>query len=212
MKPSCFSLKSFVALTIVLAFAATDAQSGPDLSVEALRFFSGDWPYYRGDVSRWEYRVWNIGDQAADSYTVGLYLSTDTTITTSDYQIAEASDGPVGTYGHGHDVGLITCRLPDDIPLGRYYIGIVLSCSNDTDLGNNSGYYSARTVSIVARPPDLVVQRTYSPPYLWRAAYKPGDEIDVEVVVENTGIGQANDYVLDYYASTDTGLRLPIST
>jgi hypothetical protein len=119
--------------------------SPPDLvvtSVDAVE--SGT--YRPGDQIQVNYVMWNAGGQTSNSFTVDFYASTNTTITTSDYKIGSATYSGVqaGWTFSGADI----CQFPPNsfnsnpIPLGDYYIGIIVTCSNDSNPANNTGYDS----------------------------------------------------------------------
>ena len=104
------------------------------------------------------YGIRNAGGQNSNSFTVGFYASTDTTITTSDYKIGSAtySGLQAGYTFSGADI----CQFPPNsfnsspIPSGDYYIGIIVTCSNDGNPANNTGY-DADPVTVSLPPSSL---------------------------------------------------------
>ena len=71
----------------------TGARSGPDLIVD---YLSASWTTAdAGDSKSISTRIKNDGDSSSGSFRWGLYLSTDTTITTSDYQLDDWSQSSI---------------------------------------------------------------------------------------------------------------------
>ena len=79
----------------------------------------------------------NLGPDGCISYAAAFYLSTDTTITTSDVFIGSVSAGPVSA--------MATDSFTLTIPLGlasagTYYVGIIVAANGETDPSNNTGH------------------------------------------------------------------------
>ena len=176
----------------------------PDLIFGSIEIRNSSNLFYPGQRITIRVAVENVGVQESDNYYIACYASIDSTITEDDYLLCDRGAGSLGP-GEGRSYELWG-PFPDDIPVGEYYIGGIIHCPMETNLDNNSDYGDMANVR--AYPPDLVVQ---SVDHMWDAATDivlPGDSIDVELVVENTGIGRANSYVVDYYASGDSDYYL----
>ena len=128
----------------------------PDLELQALDATNGT--YHPGDNIDVRYVIKNIGDEVSESYTVDFYASTNTTISDSDYKIGRVSW--TGLAGNTTRDKTLSCRFSPNsydsssIPENDYYIGAIVTCSNDSDSSNNKDYDSTR-VSIVFSKPDL---------------------------------------------------------
>ena len=128
----------------------------PDLELQTLDATNGT--YHPGDNIDVQYVIRNIGDEVSDSYTVDFYASTNTTISDSDYKIDRVSW--TGLAGNTTRDKTLSCQFPPNsydsssIPENDYYIGAIVTCSNDSDSSNNKDYDSTR-VSIVFSKPDL---------------------------------------------------------
>lgn len=176
--------------------------SPPDLAVQSVDATNGT--YQPGDQIVVYNLVRNIGEQSSNNYTVDFYASTNTNITTSDYKIGHVSRSGLAP-GAQHSYNT-TCQFPPNgydgspIPADNYYIGIIVTCSNDNNSSNNKGYDST-TVSVVEPPsPDLAVQDVDAT----NGTYQAGDQIDVYNLIKNIGGQTSNSYTVDFYASTNT--------
>ena len=109
--------------------------------------------YYPGDpISLNHITVENNSYNAVSEVRVRFYLSTDRTITTDDYRI--------GTFwnwesfaGESRSVFNIDSTIPDNVPAGTYYIGIMVTVNGDKQddytINNRTSFFS--TISIKAR-------------------------------------------------------------
>jgi hypothetical protein len=165
----------------------------PNLVIQSVDATDGI--YRPGDQIIVSVAIENMGDRSSDSYSVDYYASTDTTITDSDYHIGGVyrgilKPGEVDTFE-------TTCNFPDNIPVGRYFIGIILTYSKNGDSTSIEAYDIAVWVGSAA---DLAVQTVEAAD----DTYRPGDQIKVDVTIKNTGEASSEDYAVDYYASKDT--------
>ncbi|MEM6316395.1 MAG: CARDB domain-containing protein [Bacteroidota bacterium] len=96
-------------------------------------------------------QVRNIGNATAGSSHVGYYLSTNTTITSSDYRIGEdfvrsLSAGASSTESFAIDLNSLT-----SVPKGTYYFGIIVDDKNEVRESNgndNTCYHTSPRVTI----------------------------------------------------------------
>ncbi len=169
----------------------------PDLVVREIRADSG--VLQPGEsISVYNIVIGNTGYGIADSYTLDFYASIDDDIGSGDYHIGRASGGSLEV--GGQDLfATVTCELPSDIPGGDYFIGVIITCSDDGDVDNNQGATSDSSVQ-VGLPVDMVVQSVQ----VAAAAYSPDEEFVVQTLVKNIGGRESQSYTVDFYVSTDT--------
>ena len=135
-----------------------------------------------------------VGGQLENSFEIDVYASADLNITTSDYRI-HSYDSETISPGESRLLSE-ACQLPTDIPVGNYYMGIILTYSveggteSDEDCDNSTVYIGGY---------DLVVQSVEITP----GAYLPGEEFVVYSLIKNVGEWATGGYTVDYYASTD---------
>ena len=169
----------------------------PDLAVSNVHI-SGSIPshYYPGDRINITVSVDNIGAQKSGEYDIICYVSEDSSITESDYRLGGLTGASSLDPGRGIR-STFYLNLPDNISAGDYYIGAIATCPMETNLDNNEDY--GDTITIHAYSPDIIVQSIFFEDVI----YKPRDGICVGLVVKNTGVGSANSYDIDFYASTN---------
>src|SRR5439155_11254572 len=83
------------------------------------------------------FQINNIGSGNSGSSTAGIYLSTDSTITTSDSLLATASTSALSANTSIINSG-ITITLPSNLAAGTYYLGVVADSGNAVAEGNES--------------------------------------------------------------------------
>ena len=137
----------------------------------------------------------NQGDAPSASTTLRYYLSTDTTITTSDTEIGTASVNPLGPSG-GYRAGI---RPTAPSTPGTYYYGACVdSVSGELDTTNNCS--TVLEVVVGAAPvPDLVVDAST----VSESAPAAGARFTLSAMVRNQGDGRSDSTTLRYYRSTD---------
>jgi subtilase family serine protease len=179
------------------------AVSMPDLVVREVVVVDHEGP----DIS-YQVRVKNQGDAQADApFTMGVYLSGDQTIQSSDYHIdswevtgALAADASV-------ESGVRNVTV-SGVPNGDYYLGVIADVNtriNESDEGNNTGYDAVTMVVIseVTEPdlPDLVVQEVV-------VVDHEGPDISYQVRVKNQGDTQADaPFTMGVYLSGDQNIQ-----
>ena len=138
----------------------------------------------------------NQGDAPSASTTLRYYLSTDTTITTSDTEIGTASVNPLGPSG-GYRAGI---RPTVPSTPGTYYYGACVdSVSGELDTTNNCS--TVLEVVVGAAPvPDLVVDAST----VSDSAPDSGASFTLYATVRNQGNGSSTFTTLRYYRSTDS--------
>ncbi|MCC6971326.1 MAG: hypothetical protein IT434_14020 [Phycisphaerales bacterium] len=121
----------------------------PDLDVTSVDATNGT--YHPGQILPVAIQYQNIGDYATGSYTANFYASTNTTISTADTLIGSrnyASLAP-GAFQNSNHFFVAPC-----IPVGNYYIGVIVTVTNDSSTANNSGFDATR-VGIDRCPADV---------------------------------------------------------
>jgi len=197
MKKSIFNFGTAIILILVTAFVTADVQAFADLSVQYVDV--SNVTYVPGDPILVVNRIKNVGTTSSDSYFVDFYASTNTTISPSDYYIGWVSRSSLAA-GDEHYY-FSTGSLPSNIPFGSYYIGIIVSCSNDIWPGNDTGYDSS---PITVGPfssgnADISVQSVNAV----NGTYHSGDEIVIGSLLENEGSDSSESFTVDFYASED---------
>jgi hypothetical protein len=154
--------------------------------------------FHPGSSISIEVTVENNGVQKSGNYHIKCYASTDASITQDDYYLGGDSGFRSLDPGEARSSSVNGLRFPNDIPAGEYYVGAIVSCPMETTTDNNAGYDGNR-INLHAYSPDIIVQSIFFEDVI----YKPRDGICVGLVVKNTGVGSANSYDIDFYASTN---------
>ncbi len=121
----------------------TGARSGPDLIVD---YLSASWTSAdAGESKSISTRIKNDGDSSSGSFRWGLYLSTDTTITTSDIQLDYWTQSSISSGSTRSSTKTVT--IPSTITGGYYYVGMIVDINSqvsESDENNNDDYDSGR--------------------------------------------------------------------
>ena len=197
MKKSIFNLGTAIILILVTAFVTADAQALADLSVQYVDV--SNVTYVPGDPILVVNRIKNVGTTSSDSYFVDFYASTNSTITSSDHYIGWV--GRSGLAAGAEHYYFTSGSLPTNIPLGSYYIGIIVSCSNDFWPSNDTGYDSSTITvgSFSSGNADIAIQSVNAV----NGTYHAGDEIVIGSLLENEGSDSSDSFTVDFYASED---------
>ena len=142
--------------------------------------------------------VKNQGTGSAGLFYVGVYLSSDSTITASDTflgseYISSLSPGSVESY-------TTTVTIPENLT-GTYYIGAIADIKSKISESSedNNSYAGASTA--VTYGPDLVVSSISYP-----ASAVRGQSVQVPVVVKNQGSGSCGLFYIGLYLSSDDNI------
>ena len=137
----------------------TGGRSGPDLTVD---YLSASWTSAdAGDSKSISTRIKNEGDASSGSFRWGLYLSTDTTITTNDIQLDTWSQSSISAGSSRSSTKSVT--IPSSITGAYYYVGMIVDINgqvSESDESNNDDYDSGRVR--VYELADLVPRTTSS--------------------------------------------------
>ncbi|MCC6230873.1 MAG: hypothetical protein IT432_16805 [Phycisphaerales bacterium] len=111
----------------------------PDLDVITIDATNGT--YHPNQILPVTIQYQNIGDYATGSYTANFYASTNTTISTADTLVGTrnyASLAPSAFQNSNH-LFITPC-----LPVGNYYIGVIVTVTNDSNTANNIAYDTTR--------------------------------------------------------------------
>ncbi len=133
---------------IAIAYPDWNLQAGP-FWTNAITVIAGA-DGTPGTEVTFEVTVVNDGSQDIPSYRVGVYLSTDRTVTTDDelFCTHDSTDGYVGINTYQ-----FTCNVPVDFPPGTYSAGVVLDPDDDVvelEEGDNISRYDGNEVEVIA--------------------------------------------------------------
>ncbi len=158
----------------------TGGRSGPDLTVD---YLSASWTSAdAGDSKSISTRIKNEGDSSSGSFRWGLYLSTDTTITTSDIQLDTWSQSSISSGSSRSSTKSVT--IPSSITGGYYYVGMIVDINgqvSESDESNNDDYDSGR--ARIYELPDLV-PRTSSSSCSTPSTGTIGDYLDSSISIQ----------------------------
>jgi subtilase family serine protease len=143
--------------------------------------------------------VKNQGAGATGAFYVGLYLSTDATITTADTFLARRSIS--GLAIGGTNAGVLNIMVPATLAPGTYYVGAIADYDNRVISESNEANNSLRgTTIILTRDPDLDVRAVYSSV----TTIVRGGVIGVTVNIGNQGLAAAStSFNVGIYLSKD---------
>ncbi len=173
------------------------APSLPDLYIHSLTLTSST--LARDREFTLHYNVLNYSSATAGATVSGIYLSTDSTITTSDRLL---TTDPVETlYGYGLGSRGVHITIPDTIAFGNYYIGVIADYGNavaESNETNNS--WPGTSVWVVAAQPDIRIQNA---PQLSTSWVIGGESASLTYVLENIGTDTAGPSLSRIYLSND---------
>lgn len=144
--------------------------------------------------------VRNTGQSAAGSFVVGIYLSADTTITTTDTLIGLRAVPSLAVGAQSQATGAIT--IPPSVVPGSWYVGTVADTQGELAEADEFDNHAVSPIpiEITAPPlPDLSVSQLSFSPF----QVDIGAPILVTQVVTNTGLGPAGTFETGVYLSTD---------
>jgi len=154
------SFKSTTPDTLSFDAAATSGRSSADLTVD---YLSASWTSAdAGERKSISTRIKNIGSSSASSFKWGLYLSSDTTITTSDTLLDEYSKSSLSSGSTSTSTKYID--IPESITGGYYYVGMIVDTRDrisESNENNNDDYDTGRVH--VYEQPDLLGTRCTAP-------------------------------------------------
>ncbi|MED5374945.1 MAG: CARDB domain-containing protein, partial [Candidatus Thermoplasmatota archaeon] len=152
-----------------------------------------------GDTITVQYRINNIGTDYSGSFYWKLYLSTDSTITTSDTFVDEFSESSIsgGSYRSGYEYNV---PIPTGMNPGYYYLGLIADNRdgvNELDETNNIVSSSSRID--IEEPADLVPDNPSGP-----STAQAGQQVSISWRVDNIGDDTSGWFYWEMYLSTDS--------
>ncbi len=167
----------------------------PDLVVDAPTA-NDDTPIAAGTPFSLSTTVRNRGNGSVPAATLFYYLSTDSTISSSDQQVGSTQVSGVRPYG----TSLVSVTLTAPVAPGVYYYGACVGLvEGETNATNNCS--APVTVTIVPAPgPDLVVDTSTIYPTLPGV----GTSFTLYLTVRNQGADPSTSPALIFYRSTDS--------
>ncbi len=102
-----------------------------------------------GDTVAVEFSLQNAGNRDVGTFNLGFFLSTNTTISTSDVLIGEIMGGSVDAHGRGTFTRNVS--IPSNTPLGAYFLGICLDHDNRVAESNEQNNCAVAPGSISIR-------------------------------------------------------------
>ncbi len=152
-----------------------------------------------GDTITVQYRINNIGTDYSGSFYWKLYLSTDSTITTSDTFVDEFSESSIsgGSYRSGYEYNV---PIPTGMNPGYYYLGLIADNRdgvNELDETNNIVSSSSRID--IEEPADLIPDNPSGP-----STAQAGQQVSISWRVDNTGDDTSGWFYWEMYLSTDS--------
>ncbi len=106
---------------------------------------------YPGTALEVTYDLTNSGQLASGTFTSTVYLSTDSTITTSDYALNTLSGLTLDINGNYDDL-LASLTLPTSLPAGTYYLGVMADSGAAVAESNEANNISTIAITITADP------------------------------------------------------------
>lgn len=131
--------------------------SQPDLDVLYTPTLSSS-TVVRGNSVTFSYDVDNLGVGNAGSSTTGIYLSTDSTITTADTFLT--SDAVASILAGSYSSESLSVTIPGTLASGTYYLGAIADYSNAISESNESNNPSVGVAISVTAPPGVTINGT----------------------------------------------------
>jgi subtilase family serine protease len=144
--------------------------------------------------------LYNQGNTAASSSSVGYYLSTNSTLDGNDVLIGNSSAGSVSASYYSYIYGAAT--IPAGTTPGYYYVLFVADYLNQITETNKANNVNYATIQIVVPNVDL----TISSPSLYSTQVTAGTSISSSCYLYNQGSTTSNASYIGYYLSTNSTL------
>ena len=186
------------ALVFVLSSIAFNANARADLTVSILGISPSS--ALPGETIQVQYRVSNIGDEAATSFVFRLYYSTNSTISTSDTYLNNQRN--ISSLAAGASTGTYTTSItvPITALVGTDYIGGIADYAHQVTEDNESNNTRSTAITILEAQADLTVNILNISP----SSAAPGETIQVQYRISNIGDATANNFKFRLYYSTNT--------
>ncbi|MDP6741838.1 MAG: CARDB domain-containing protein [Candidatus Thalassarchaeaceae archaeon] len=144
------------------------------------------------------------GNYIADSgsFYWAMYLSTDSTITSSDEQVGyDQSESSIYGGSYSGDTLSTSNRIPSSMNAGTYYWGFLIDVRTDVDeqSESNNAYTCSNQITIQDDLPDIVADDIDTS----SSSAVMGDTITVNYRIENDGTDYTGSFYWELYLSTD---------
>jgi len=176
----------------------------PDLQISACgaSFSSGTTRFYNNVI------VSNSGTTTSGTATLGVYLSSNNTVNTSDYRVATASIPALsGGTTSSHNLSFNTATVTG-VPAGNYYVGLIADSGNTVTESNENN-----NVSCVSSSASITIEDQTEPDIIISAKsvnstnVACGSSISASATVKNNGDASTGEgSYMGYYLSTNTTL------
>ena len=181
----------------------TSGRGNADLIID---YISASWTTSEaGETEYVSVRIENIGTDSSGSFYWGIYLSTDTTITTSDIELDTYYKSSISA-GSSSSTYSKSVQIPTTITGGRYYVGALADINNqvsESDENNNDKHDTGRVT--IDEQPDLTGRSCSGP-----TTGVVGDYLDssISLSIENDPggnyIASSGTFYWAMYLSTDS--------
>ncbi len=176
------------------------AAGQPDLDVYFTPYLSSSTATKGGTVTLY-YDVDNLTNYAAGASTTGIYLSSDSTITTSDTLLTTDAVASIAAYGWSSESASIT--IPSTLASGTWYIGAIADYANAVAESNETNNPSTG-VAIGVTAPNQADLDVYFTPTLSNSSVAKGGNVTLYYDVDNLGSGAAGASTTGIYLSSDS--------
>ncbi len=149
-------------------------------------------------------RVANVGDASTTPFRVGVYLSTDATITTSDIRIGDRFV-PFGLGAGFSSVANAPVTIPGGTLEGDYTLGLIADWQNvvaESDETDNV-LVATGTFRVIVPPPPRPDLNVSAVDVISFGPFDPGDLVRIDHTVNNTGTVDAGAFRVGIYMSDD---------
>ncbi len=160
-----------------------------------------------------DFEVENKGGKSSGGWTFKAYASVDRDITANDvplivlggenYELPAIS--PERSYSTLSDYSRFKVVAPFDMEPGLYYVGIVVSCEQETELSDNANstenrvnFFSLQSISIA----DPVLESVDAT----NGSFAPGGHLPIHVAIRNDGFEASGPVVVQFFLSQDQTL------
>ena len=154
-------------------------------------------------TATWTGQVTGTAD-VGGPFTVGLYLSSDATVTTTDILLARQSAAWASSPGASFGQSNQALQVPAATPAGSYTLGVIVdetSAIAESNEGNNVATLAPITVTTVAAPNLVVTSCSIAD-----SSLEPGDLVTFTWQGSNSGSAATGDFSWKVFLATDAGL------
>ena len=152
-----------------------------------------------GETITVQYRIDNVGTDYSGSFYWKLYLSTDTTISTSDVYVDEFSVSSIsgGSYRSGYEYSV---TIPTGMSSGYHYLGMIADNRGTvSELDETNNIISSNSRIDIEEPADLVPDSPSGP-----STGQSGQQVSLSWRIDNAGDDTSGWFYWEMYLSTDS--------